>query len=80
MLSLMFPNLFDLFSDSVNSISYSDVLVKKSQVNPTCIIVFARKPVEFVMNVASDKGLSPDWVDSVTMHRNTDGSLSIWEK
>lgn len=76
MVRSLFSNLFEA---GVASLVYGDVLVKRSAVNDNCVIVCARKPVEFVLNLAASKDLPTNWVDGVEMHRNTDGSLSIWE-
>ena len=79
-LSVMVSSIFsNLYEAGVASLVYGDILVKRSPVNDSCVIVSARKPVEFVLNLAAAKELPASWVDGVVMHRNTDGSLSIWD-
>lgn len=76
MVSSIFSNLYEA---GVASLVYGDILVKRSPINDRCVIVSARKPVEFVLNLAAEKELPASWVDGVVMHRDTDGSLSIWD-
>ena len=76
MLSLTFPSLFDL---GVMSLNFSDVVVSKSQVNSKCVIIKARKPVEWLLDHCAIKNLNPDWIDKVCIKHNTDNSISVIE-
>lgn len=76
MVSSIFSNLYEA---GVASLVYGDILVKRSHVNDNCVIISARKPVEFVLDLAAAKELPASWVDGVVMHRNSDGSLSMWD-
>lgn len=78
MLREMFPSLFQFGVDSIN---FSDVIVSKSHINPMgCVIVKARKPIEWVVDHCFNKGMDGCWIDAVTIHFNSDGSISIIEK
>lgn len=78
MLSAMFPNLYPADGISPVGLEFSDVVVMKSHICPdTCVIVKARKPVEWLLDHCAMMQLPPSWVDAVDMRRNTDGSLSV---
>jgi hypothetical protein len=73
----MFPSLFDL---GVLAINFSDVVVSKSAINPKCIIIKARKPVEWLLDHSSRLDFPIDWIDNVVIKYNTDNSISVIEK
>ena len=79
MVSSLFPSLF-AESAAVSAVYGDSILVKKSPVNPTCVIIDARYPMEFLDGTARRIGLSSDWKDATEWRYNTDGSLSIWDK
>lgn len=78
MIREMFPSLFQFGVDSIN---FSDVVVSKSHINPdSCVIVKARKPIEWLLDHCANRGMDPCWISAVSIKRNTDGSISIIEK
>lgn len=78
MLNSMFPSLFEFGVDSIN---FSDVVVSKSHVNPMgCVIVKARKPIDWLLNHCSNLNLDYCWLSAVLIKYNTDGSISVIEK
>lgn len=76
MLDVIFPSLFNLFgADSVN---YSDVVVKKSPVNPTnCVIIYARRPIEWFMEHCAKNDIANSVFNNLVIKGNTDGSISV---
>ena len=76
MVRVIFPNLY---VNGVKSVSYGDILVRRSKVNANCVIIAARKPVEFLFNVMSEKGIDTSGVDKLSIRSNTDGTLSVWD-
>lgn len=78
MVASLFPSFFA--ETSAVSVVYGDcILVKKSHVNPSCVIIYARYPIEFLNGIARRQGLSSDWIDSVEYRINSDGSMSVWD-
>jgi hypothetical protein len=77
MLSQIFPSLFNF---GVASINFSDVVVSKSPVNPNCVIIKARKPIEWVLDHCAANGIDPSWIDSFCIKYNSDGSTSLIER
>lgn len=78
MVASLFPYLFA--ETSAVSVVYGDcILVKKSPVNPSCVIIDARYPMEFLNGIARRQGLPSDWIDSVGYKTNSDGSMSVWD-
>lgn len=76
MLDAIFPSLFNLFgADSVN---YSDVVVKKSPVNPAnCVIICARRPIEWFLEHCSMNDIPNSVFNNLVVKTNTDGSISV---
>ena len=78
MLRQIFPALFEF---AVLDVNYSDVVVSKSKVNPeTCVIIKARKPLDWLLEHCALNDISVAWVDGVNLKFNTDGSLSVIQK
>lgn len=80
MVQKLFPNLF---IDGVESINYNigkySYIVKRSPINPHCVIIIGNDALDFVFQVAHSFNLSPDWVDLVKIYSNTNG-ISIENK
>lgn len=78
MLRQIFPSLFEFATLAVN---YSDVVVSRSNINPeTCVIIKARKPLDWLLDHCAIKDMPMSWIDAVELKFNTDGSLSVIEK
>lgn len=75
----IFPSLFG--ETAAVSANFLGATVKKSEVNPNCVIISASKPVEWFMDYLIAKGFdSGVIVDRFEWRNNTDNSLSIWVK
>jgi hypothetical protein len=73
----MFPSLFNF---GVAAINFSDVVVRRSHVTDSCVIISARKPMEWLLEHCAHRGLPVSWIDSVSIRWNSDGSISVIEK
>lgn len=77
MVSSFFPSLFEA---GVASVNFSDVVVSKSAVNDSCVIIKARRPMEFLLDHVANLSVNPEWIDRVEFKINSDRSLSVWDK
>ena len=77
-LKIIFP---DIFQPAVVGICFEDgETVKRSEVNPACLVIAAPKPVSFLLERAAIKNLPPEWVNQVEWKQNTDNTISVWDK
>src|SRR5690606_26585350 len=78
MLSSMFRSLYEFGVDSIN---FSDVVVSKSPINPMgCVIIKARKPIEWLLDHCSRLNMDSCWLSAIDIRQNSDGSISVIDK
>ena len=77
-LTQIFP---DFMEPAVVGVCFEDgETVKRSPVNPGCLVIAATRPVTFLMERAAIKNLPVEWVDAVEWKWNTDNTISVWDK
>lgn len=72
----IFPSLFGE-SAALEANFYSGARVVKSPVNSNCVIIYAEKPVEWLMDYLQTKNFTATVVDQLKWLSNSNGSISV---